>query len=180
MKKLPFQPFPTLSTPRLSLRELNDRDAPDLSRLRSDEQVNKYLNRPSATTDVEAYQFIEKIHKAIARNESGYWVIALKPSSQLIGTICLWNFDLMNKTAELGFELLPSFQGKGMMHEAIECVIQFGFKQCDIKMITAFTEINNLRSIRALEKQGFQRDEHSNHSRDPELKGMLGYFLKRK
>jgi ribosomal-protein-alanine N-acetyltransferase len=48
-------------------------------------------------------------------------------ANQMIGSICLWNFQ-QTKTAEVGFDLNPKFQGKGIMSELLKCIIQFDLK----------------------------------------------------
>jgi ribosomal-protein-alanine N-acetyltransferase len=87
-----------------------------------------------------------------------YWAISSKNSPGLIGTICLWNFNEENKSAEVGYELLPIFQGKGLMQEALSNVIVFGFKTAKFKRIIAYTHSRNDKSIKLLQKAGFIRD----------------------
>src|ERR1700722_1400183 len=100
-------PFPTLETERLVLRQLDASDENEIFRLRSDEKVNEFLDRPKANTLDDAKRFIEKIAKGINNNENLYWAITLKNEKKLIGTICLWSFSLEKNSAEIGYELLP-------------------------------------------------------------------------
>jgi ribosomal-protein-alanine N-acetyltransferase len=153
------KPFPLLITDRLILRKLEMDDASDLLKLRSDESVNKYLDRPKSTTFNEALEFINKIETGLSKNESFYWVISLKEDSKLIGTICLWNLDKENSRAEIGYELLPGYQGKGLMQEALSKIIEYGFQTLKFKTITAYPNSANERSIRILEKNNFKRDK---------------------
>jgi len=46
MFTLRFSPFPVLTTDRLILRQLTSLDAAAIFALRSDERVNRYLDRP--------------------------------------------------------------------------------------------------------------------------------------
>ena len=119
MLYLNFTPFPRLTTQRLLLRKLTIKDAKEIMILRSDEQVNKFLDRPKSGNITDAEKFIEKINNGIDNNQSIYWVITLTNSDALIGTICLWNISSESDNAEIGYELHPDFQGKGLMQEAI-------------------------------------------------------------
>jgi len=150
--------FPTLTTERLILRKLVKNDAGQLVKLRSNEQVNKYLDRQKTTTLDEALEFVNKIDLGIENNESYYWVISLTDDNKLIGTICLWNIDKANSMIEVGYELHPDFQGKGLMHEAFAKVVDYGFNILQFKTITAYLNSANERSIRLLEKNNFKRD----------------------
>jgi len=157
MLKLNFSPFPTLTTERLSLRQLMPEDADAIFSLRNNEIVNQYLGRPKATSAAEAVAFIDKITKGIANNQSMYWVISLKEDPQLIGTICIWNIDIEKDTAEIGYELLPAFHGKGIMQEALAAVIGFGFGTMQLKTIAAYTVPGNMASSKLLERNGFKQ-----------------------
>jgi len=152
-------PFPLFITDRLILRKLEMDDAGELLKLRSDESVNKYLDRPKTTTFNEAIEFINKIETGISKNESFYWAISLKDDSKLIGTICLWNLDKENSRAEVGYELLPRCQGKGLMQEALLKIIEYGFKTQGFKTIVAYPNAGNAKSIRILGKNNFRRDK---------------------
>ena len=93
-------PFPTLSTPRLLLRQLAETDDAAIFLLRSDDRVNKFLDRPKPNSMEEASAFIKKINDAITNNKSFYWAITLKDEPGLIGTICIWNISTDRKSAE--------------------------------------------------------------------------------
>lgn len=150
-----FTPFPKLDTERLVLRQLTIADAGPIAALRSNAAVNQYLARPKSTSPEEAIQFIDKINLNISNNTALYWVIALKENEVLIGTICLWNFNPEELTAEIGYELLPDFQGKGFMQEALQAVINYGCHTLQLKTITAYTLTENKASIKLLEKNNF-------------------------
>src|SRR5690348_17193471 len=117
MPAISFTPFPVLLTERLLLRELNWNDAQDIFLLRSNDAVNKYLNRPKAKTIEDAIDFIKKINFVVRANQSIFWAICLQHEVHLSGTICLWNFSDEENKAEVGYELLPQFQGKGIIQE---------------------------------------------------------------
>ncbi len=153
-----FTPFPALKTERLALRKLSPDDANEIYFLRSDEDINKYIDRLKATSIEDANNFINKTNHAIENNECIDWVIAFKDDSRLIGSICLWNFSIAENKAEVGYELLPDFQGKGIAQEALSAVIVFGFEVIRLKTIEAYTHKENLQSTKLLEKFNFKRD----------------------
>ena len=143
-----------LETPRLKLRKLAFADAAQLVLLRSDERVNRYLDRPATTTHEEALQFINKILAA----SSYYWALTLKNETMLIGTVCLWNHDREKSIVEIGYELLPGFHGEGLMTEALQAVIVYNSTVLQFETILATLHMENIPSIKLLEKNGFIRD----------------------
>jgi ribosomal-protein-alanine N-acetyltransferase len=151
-------PFPVLNTERLSLRKLSTDDANEIFYLRSDEYINKYIDRPRAASLEDAHNFINKTNHAIENNDCIDWAITFKDDSKLIGSICLWNFSIEENKAEIGYELMPDFQGKGIAQEAFSEVINFGFDVMKLQTIEGYTHKENTSSTKLLEKFGFIRD----------------------
>ncbi|MES2105726.1 MAG: GNAT family N-acetyltransferase [Pseudomonadota bacterium] len=174
---LNFANFPVLTTERLVLRQLADQDAAQIHRLRSDPAVNAYVGRVLSTGVEEAAAFIRKINDSILRNESMYWAISLQEDPGLIGTICYWNFDTEHETIELGYEMLPAFQGKGLMKEAVIRVIGYGFEEMKAKTITAFPSADNDRSVALLINTGFKTDGKSYTNIHGDVENMATYTL---
>ena len=150
-----FNPFPTLTTERLSLRQFIPGDENEIFIMRSDEEMNKYTGIEKAESIEDAISFIEKINKLIGNNESVMWGITLKHESRLIGTICLWNIVSEEEQAETGYVLLPQFQGRGIMQEAIMKVIEYGFTAMKLQSIIADLHPDNISSVKLLERTGF-------------------------
>src|SRR6476660_1634872 len=146
----PNMTLPVLDTTRLLLRQLKETDVSAIYSLRSNEQVNQFIDRPTAKDPEEAKAFIQKI----TENKSYYWGITLKENGKMIGTICFWNLSADRKRAELGYELHPDYQGKGYMDEAIKEVIGFAFRS-GFTSLEAHTHRDNLPSTKLLLKHGF-------------------------
>jgi ribosomal-protein-alanine N-acetyltransferase len=155
----PSAAFPQLKTDRLVLRELVPADSGQLLAIRSNEAINRFIGRSNVQTMEAINQFIEARKQDRLSGKGVYWVIQLKDTPSVIGTICCWNFDYDAATAEIGYELLPSYQGKGLMGEAIKKVIAFGFNNMLLKTITAWPMPQNEPSVKLLERNGFTYSE---------------------
>ena len=142
-------------TERLVLRQLKPEDWKMISYLRSDNEVNKFVKRSSAETKEKADQFIAKITRGIENKELYYWVITEKEKSEMIGSICLWNFSDNPKSAEVGYDLSPQFQRKGVMDESMKAVLEFGFVKLKLDIIEAYTHSENESSNKLLVRNGF-------------------------
>jgi ribosomal-protein-alanine N-acetyltransferase len=68
-----FTTFPTLTTERLTLRQLSIDDQQDILALRSDPEINKYLDRQLSKTTEEAINFINKVNDNIKKNVALYY-----------------------------------------------------------------------------------------------------------
>lgn len=145
-----------LVTHRLFLDRLEYRDAELILALRSDPLVNKFLDRTPTQTIDEAIDFIEKIKNGYSSKDFFYWVIRNEKNGPLLGTIGLRNFSEDGKSAELGYEMRPLFQGKGYMIEAVKTILHYAFEEISLKKITASTHKENEGSSRLLLKAGFK------------------------
>lgn len=161
MLELNFTPFPELKTERLLLRRLEKTDANEMFFLRSNDDVLQYLGKEPASSVKEAEEFIVKINKAVDDNESILWGIALlSHPAVIIGTICLWNFKPENYRCEIGYILHPNHWRKGIMKDAIFCVIDYGFNVLKLHSIEALLSPRNVASSALLGKTGFIKEGH--------------------
>jgi len=156
MKKMNITSFSVLETERLILRQVNESDASEVFFLRSSPEVGKYIERDLQTDIGQSVKFIKDRNVDISQNKVRYWGITLKNNSKLIGTICLWNFTEGNTVAEVGYDLNPEFQKKGIMSEALKAVVSYGFKKLKFSRIEAFTHKENQSSRSLLMKNKFQ------------------------
>lgn len=168
-----FAPFPILTTERLTLRQLAISDEQEIFTLRSDREINKYLDRPISKRLDDARNFINKVNENISKNDSLYWAITLSGHNKLVGTICLYSFSDEEDKCEIGYELLTNFQGQGIMKEAVEKVLDYAFNTIKVRKIEAFFHRDNQRSIKLLEKFSF-RESNELGKTDPDL---IGYRL---
>jgi len=153
-----IQTFPVIKTERLTLREIKESDSDVILYLRSDKSINKFINRPEnrRTKNIsDAINHIKKLNAETKNNKSVSWGITINDNPKIIGTICLWNFSKDYKTAEVGYDLNPNFQKKGIMSESLKSVVNFGFIDLSVDKIEAFTHIQNENSKKLLVKNGF-------------------------
>lgn len=170
-----FLPFSILETERLILRQATKDDWEEIFFLRTDQVVNKYVKRPAPKNRKEAEDFVEKITQGINNNKHLYWSITRKGSIKMIGSISLWNFSGDRMTGEVGYDLHTDFQNQGIMSEAMQCVLSFGFDKLNLNQIEAFTHCENENSKLLLEKYHFilnkeRRDTDNEYNAVYELK----------
>lgn len=167
-----------LKSKRLTLRSLSQNDWALISYLRTNPDVNKYVQRSSAPTKEKAYAFISKIENGIQNNKLQFWVIVIESTQDSIGTICLWNYSDDMKSVELGYELNPKYQGKGYMTESLNLVITYAFDTMKFQTVEAYTHVDNKKSTSLLEKNNFvsnqfKKDEDNENNIVYELKVKL-------
>lgn len=175
---LDFKHFPKLQTDRLILRNIENTDADLIHKLRSDETVNAFVGRDNSSTLGEAKEYILKIQNLVEQNKCIYWIITFKENNNMIGSICLWNFDLENEIVEIGYEMLTEFQGKGIMSEAIKKIIEYAFEEIQAKIITAFPSSDNVNSVAMLKKMNFEFEDKKYNNTHEKVKNLVTYTLR--
>ena len=153
-----FDPFPTLTTPRLTLREMTLDDAEPYFQIRADPEVMRYWGAAPDTKVDEAIARIVAVREGVRAGVSIRWAVTDKGSGAFLGSGGLWRWDRRHFRAELGYELSPAHWGKGLMTEAIRAMLRFGFEVMDLHSVEANIDPHNKRSARVLLKLGFQQE----------------------
>ncbi|WP_047986434.1 GNAT family N-acetyltransferase [Ornithinibacillus californiensis] len=158
--------FPNLETDRLLLRNANHEDVDFIYRHFSDEKVCEFLYDEELFTSrndaIELVKWYENPEK------TGYnrWVLVKKDENrEQIGTCGFHLWDKSNNIAEIGYDLWYEYWGKGYMKEALISAIESGFNHMKLNRINAYVALDNINSIKLLEKLGFKnegvyRDKH--------------------
>ncbi len=147
--------FPTLTTPRLILREVTPADAEDVFSYSSDPEVQKYDSDEPMVKIEEALEMIEKRSKWYASGKAISWGIYLKEEQRVIGWLGFYFWDREYYKTELGYTVARPYWRRGIATEALRAVIQFGFETMHLHRINVDTRTDNLASMRLMQKLGF-------------------------
>ena len=80
-----------------------------------------------------------------------------KKAKTVVGDICCKSEPDKNNEIEIGYGINLSQQKKGYATEAVQTLIDYLFKNTDIASVKAECNIDNISSIRVLEKFSFKR-----------------------
>ena len=155
MNELNFNPFPTLLTERLKLRQLLTSDDKSIFEYQSNKENFEFVDMPIYLSIEEAKNYITKMNTGVKTNQWIIWAIADANTNSILGTISIWNISREQSKAELGFGLFPGSLGKGIMSEALVKVVEYGFNKMGLKTIEAYTNAINKNSIALLERNKF-------------------------
>ena len=161
MLEINFLPFPILKTQRLLLRQVSANDAEAILSLRSNDEVMKYIPRPYLKSKEDALELIamfdDKIENGIGINWGIYF---LDEPEKLIGIIGYYRMKPEHYRAEVGYMIFPKHNGKGIVSEALQKVIEYGFKEMKLHSIEAVLDPENKGSEKVLLKNGFVKEAH--------------------
>jgi ribosomal-protein-alanine N-acetyltransferase len=175
-----FKLFPKIETKSLILRKMSYNDINDLFEMRNDPQMNEYTDtKPDVTID-ETRIYVDKMNKGVDDNKWIIWAIEHKQSNKVIGSISIWNINKEQESGELGYGITPDYQGKGLMKEALFSVVEYGFDVMNLKALEAYTEEQNLNSIKLLESCRFSEFDRADDVGcfSNRVYHMIGYKIK--
>lgn len=158
--QLNFKSFPYLNSSRLQFRPLSESDVNEVFELRSDPVIMQYIPRPMAKTKDDALEHIRSVQSIIDNNQGINWGLTLKEDNKLIGIIGFYRMQPENFRCELGYILLPEFQNKGYISEAIKTVLHYAFEILNFHSVEAIIDPDNAASERVLLKNGFVKEAH--------------------
>jgi len=149
--------------------------------MNSDPEVMRYFLAPMTRT--EALDTIVRMRDAIDQRGWGVW--AVEVDGVFAGMIGLnvprWHLPFSPCT-EVLWRLRKEFWGRGIAYSAASEAVERGFSKVALDEIVAFTTPPNLRSIRLIERLGFDRDLDGDfdHPAVPEGHSLRRHILYRK
>ncbi len=150
--------FPVLETDRLHLVEVNKEHAQGLFDNFSNPAVVQYYGMDPMTELVQAEKLVERFKNSFLTGHSMRWAIIRKEDNRFVGTIGLNNLSKGMKRAEIGFEMHPDFWRTGITSEALKAVLHYSFTEMGLHRMGAVTFMDNVASIKLLEKHGFEQE----------------------
>lgn len=149
---------PVLDSQRIRLRPLREDDIDDLFGVFGDPDVMRYWSSPVFGDRAQAQRLIADVRQGFATRSFIQWGIARCEDDVVLGTCTLFRIEPVHRRAEIGFALRRLDWGRGIASEAVATAIEFAFGPLDLIRIEADVDPRNDRSIRLLERLGFERE----------------------
>jgi ribosomal-protein-alanine N-acetyltransferase len=155
-----FDRFPVLEMQGLVLREITAEDVGwfyDHFNIREIVEATAFpgpKDLDTAMEQLEGFIFTPFVKKTGFR-----WGITEKGRSRLIGSCGFYNWMKGgSNSAEMGYDLNPAYWGRGIMREALETIVRFGFDRMGLNRIQATIPAHNNRSLTLIRRLGFVQE----------------------
>jgi ribosomal-protein-alanine N-acetyltransferase len=150
--------FKIIETNRMILKGLTPEDMTEIFERNHKPKIKEILGHRSE----------EDYEKELHKYKSGYssynrsfmlFLLEDKASGKIIGRCGLHNWNRDHWRAEIGYSMEDeSFKQRGLMSEAVQAVIDYGFKQMNLNRIEALVADYNTASLKLLEKNRFVKE----------------------
>ncbi len=146
--------IPVIETKHLKLRNFTIGDADEYYRYHCNKEVLKYYDwRPETLEDAKKdIELIIDDYKGLGFIR---WAVTLKENDVIIGDC---GYIIQGLKGEISYILSKEYWHKGLMTEAVNGLIAFGFNEINLLRIQALTDPLNEPSKRILYKLGFKEE----------------------
>jgi ribosomal-protein-alanine N-acetyltransferase len=149
-----------LETDRLLFRdhELGDLDA--YCAMEADPEVRRFVGGQPRSREAAEEKF-RRVYLPPVPDRLALWATVYKPEQVYIGYCGLYGHfgpdgGLIPGEGTLGFYLARPYWNRGLATEAGRAFVDFGFRELNMTKIVAVAQIDNVTSIRVLEKLGLR------------------------
>jgi ribosomal-protein-alanine N-acetyltransferase len=145
-----------VETVRLSIRQITDEDAINLSKVLADPIVMQY-STVGVHTKEQIYDYIANCKNQYDLNGYGHWAIFNSITNEFVG-VCGLNKHKVDTddVIHINYRLATDQQGKGYAVESTFGVLGFAKKSLKLKAVHALIESANISSVKVVNKTGFQ------------------------
>lgn len=145
-----------LETKRLILRPWSAEDAESLYKYAKNPEVGPAAGWPPHTSVEESQKIIESV-----LSDEGTFAVVLKETMEPAGSAGLKfgnksSLAIDVEEAEIGYWIAQDYWGRGLIPEAVEELLRYGFEDLGLKRIWCGYFEGNQKSARVQEKCGFR------------------------
>ena len=151
-----MNPPERIETDRLVLRIPALTDAQNLfDSYTHDPEVTRYVMwRPHMSVD-QTLEFLKGCIAAWESEQRFPYVFMLKETDNPIGMV---DFHINGSTVGIGYVIARAFWGMGFTPEAVHAIVEWALNQPSIFRVCADCDVENIASVRVMEKVGMQRE----------------------
>lgn len=153
-----FSRLPTLYTPRLTLRPARMSDARDMYEYSRDPEVARHVLWDAHRSIRQTRQYLRYLIRQYRVAAPCTFVIELTAERKVIGTIGFMWVQMDNHSAEIGYSLNRDYWNQGIMTEALQEILRFGFDRVRLNRIEAQHDVDNPASGHVMRNAGMRRE----------------------
>lgn len=147
--------FHSLEGKNVYFKALSINDAEAIHSYASDKDVKRFIGWNLMKTLNETQEYIQTMIDREVAGTHLYASVVSRTTSEVIGTVMLFNFDKEANQAEIGYVFHKNHWGKGYGTESVALVSDFAFEALNLHKLHATVVDANIGSARILEKNGY-------------------------
>ncbi len=155
----------SLSTPRLTLREMQESDLVLFRDLEMCPETYRYESAQPNEAHIRKYLEDAKADAHQPSRTRYRLAVTLRPSDEIRGRVTLALLNDSIREWEIGWAIHPDFWRQGLATEAARHLLEFAFHDLHAHRVVAFSHSENLGSIRVMKKLRMHKEGHLRETR---------------
>ncbi|WP_462408562.1 GNAT family N-acetyltransferase [Neobacillus sp. Marseille-QA0830] len=147
-----------LSSNRILLKTISEKDFDGLFRLYSDQEVMKYFGRMPAKNKQEVTEVVKQNIQMKEEGTGVRYAAYIKDTADFVGIVTLKRYDSRNQRAEIDYMVAPEHQRKGLASEMLDLFLEEIYKKWNLERVSAYVFLENIPSCKLLEKYNFKKE----------------------
>lgn len=147
----------TITTPQLTIRRFTTTDLTAVNQMGTNPEITRQLNMSCFQSTTEARAFLQMLI-----GDTDAWALVAKADQRVCGLLMLAPQLAADQAAvaayEMSFAILPAYQRRGLISEAIPAIIKAYQQTTGVQHYQAACFLDNVASQKTLEKAGFSAD----------------------
>jgi ribosomal-protein-alanine N-acetyltransferase len=145
--------LPEIETARLRLRPYRERDVDALHALWTDPDVRRYLWDDKRIDREAAADLVRRMLELESTRGLGHFCLLVRDEERVVG-FCGLQLQPASDEIELLYGIEPALWGRGLVSEAVQAVLRYGFEELGLERIIAVCDLPNRASVRVMENAG--------------------------
>jgi RimJ/RimL family protein N-acetyltransferase len=150
--------LPALRASTVTLRAFEQRDAPLIQSVASDDLIPLITTVPTSGTRTDALAFIERQHDRLTSGAGYSFAIADASTGEAVGQIGLWLRAIDDGRASVGYWVAARHRGRGYAKTALRTLTTWALSCDEVDRLELYVEPWNEGSWRTAEQCGFVRE----------------------
>lgn len=151
-----FERYHPLMTPHYTLDWLTTFSVKDIFALRQDKTLAQQNHRSFDTELTKTVHYVNGVMRQVMNDQALIWGIRDRQTNDFVGIFELRHFNVLEKSAELHFELLPHYQKQQVIPDILTYMNHFAFEELQLHRLKAilYQDQDNLKQL--LTANGFK------------------------
>jgi RimJ/RimL family protein N-acetyltransferase len=134
------------------------------------EESNPELWRYEEHVETDRQRIIDKFTQRIDDDRVFDFIVKRICDGEAIGVVYIWKCNESRRSWEIGYIILPQFQGNGYCLESVNILLAFAFGELNAHKVLGMCNCENIRSAAVMQragmsKQGVFREEYQCHGK---------------
>jgi len=121
------------------------------------EETDAELWKYEESVEIDKQRVIKKFTERIERSNVFDFIVRRTSDNEPVGVVYIWKYDSNRGSWEIGYIILPEYQGNGYCISSVKLLLQFAFEELRAHKVVGMCNSENLSSAAVMEKAGMSK-----------------------